>query len=219
MANGDLLWNDQRATLDLAWRGGPRLHGLSAEVHVAGYVLTLPGDEPHCQISADRAAWYLDAPGLQIAWRWQAAPASGTQAPTSDTQADANGWDVWLEVTNTGQRTMHLQALAPLCALACDLGAPAPPVFYQHGWGSWTPTFARHAAGDHYVTPSTANYQVCHQPHYRPGHADEFIGEWVTVLKSPDHSLLVGFVTTANQLASVHWDDPGLTARCWLDKV
>ncbi len=207
------MWQGQSANLDLAWPGGPRLHGLSAEVHSEGHALSLPGDVPHCQIGPDRAVWHLEARGMRIAWQWQ---------------STGDGWDAWLEVTNTDRRAVHLEALDPLCVVSCDLGAFSTPVFYQHGWGSWTPTFARHLDGDHYVDPGTPDYQVCHQPHHRPGHGDDFISEWVTVIQPtrpkgefsnlPIYpSLLVGFVTAAHQLASIQSDEPLLTARCWLD--
>ncbi len=211
MANGDLLWYDQLSNLDLFWSGGPRLHGLTAEVYYEGKVLSLPSDEPHCSIGAEQAAWHLDGRSIQAVWRWQATSEGG--------QAATDGWDVWLEVTNTGRRAIRLGALDPLHVLICDLRAPVAPVFYQHGWSSWTPTLARHSGGDHYVDPGTPDYQIAHQPHHRPGHGDDFISEWVTVIKSPTGSLLLGFVTTADQLASVLWDEPQLIARCWLDGV
>ena len=202
MTKGDLLWYDQIGNLDLFWPGGPRLHGLSAEVRVEGGVLSLPGDEPTCQIGADRAEWRHDRRWLKAVWRWQAMN---------------DGWDVWLEVTNSARRSIHLEALDPLRVLICDLRAPVTPAFYQHGWSSCTPTFARHPAGEFYVDPGTPDYQMAHQPHLRPGHGDEFISEWVTVIKSPTGSLLMGFVTAADQLASIRWDEPQLLTRCWLD--
>ncbi len=210
MAVGDLLWYDQVANLDLFWPGGPRLHGLSAEIHVEGRVLLLPGDDPHCQMDADRAAWYLEAHGLRATWHWQLAMRDVERAVP-------DGWDVWLEVTNTSRRAVHLETLDPLRVLLCDMRAPVSPVFYQHGWSSWTPTFARHRDGVHYVDPGTTEYQLAHQPHYRSGHGDDFISEWVTVLKAPTGSLLAGFVTAADQLASIQLAEPQLMARCWLD--
>jgi alpha-galactosidase len=209
MTNGDLLWYDKIANLDLFWPAGPRLHGLSAEIHFEAKVLSLPGDEPHCRIGADRATWYVEERGLQVVWRWQS---------TSDGESGvADGWDIWLEVTNVGRRAVHLQALDPLRVLICDLRAPVPPVFYQQGWSSWTPTFARYPGSIYYTDPGTPDYRTAHQPHYRPGHGDDFISEWVTVLKSPTGCLLVGFVTAADQLASVWLNEPQLLSRCWLD--
>ena len=73
MANGDLLWYDQVANLDLFWPGGPRLHGLSAEIQADGMVLILPGDEPHCEIGSDHATWQLEERGLHAVWRWRSA--------------------------------------------------------------------------------------------------------------------------------------------------
>lgn len=210
MTRGDLLWYDQISNLDLFWPGGPRLHGLSAEVHIEGHVLSLPGDEPHCQMGADRAAWHLDARGIQVSWQWQSVTKNGQGA-------NPDGWDVWVAVTNTGRRTIRVQALDPLLVLVCDMRGPDSPVFFQHGWNSWTPTFARHRDGDPYVDPGTSEYRIMHQPHYQPGHGDDFISEWVSVISSSAGSLLVGFVTAADQLASIRLDEPNLTARCWLD--
>ena len=228
MVNADLLWYDRSANLDLFWPGGPRLHGLSAEVHLQGRVVSLPGDEPHCQIGTDRATWYVAAHGLQVAWRWQSA-ARPSAAPTADSGDRstrppkypglpiADGWDVWLEVTNTSRRTIRLEAVEPLRVLVCDLRTPIAPVFYQHGWSSGTPTFSRHPSGNHYVHPGTSEYGTFHQPHVGFGDANEFISESVTVIKSPAASMLVGFVTGADQLTSIRMDEPQLVTRCWLD--
>jgi alpha-galactosidase len=201
MTHADLLWNEQRANLELTWPDGPHLRGLSAEVHTGEGILSLPGDIPHCQISAEKAVWQLEQE-LQVTWHWQTAE---------------EGWDVWLSVTNTGQRAIRLEALDPLRVLTCDVGL-AEPVFYQHGWNSWSPTFARHPDGTHYVDPGTPYYQTLHQPHYRPGQGGDFISEWVTVIRSST-SLLAGFVTAAHQLASLQFDEPRLVARCWLDGI
>jgi alpha-galactosidase len=110
-----------------------------------------------------------------------------------------------------------VQALDPLRVLICDLRASVPPVFYQHGWTSGTPTFSRRPGGSYLADPGTPGYRIAHQPHYRPGHGDDFISEWVTILKSPVGSLLVGFVTAADQLGSVWLNEPQLITRCWLD--
>lgn len=209
MVNGDLLWYDRIANLDLFWPGGPRLHGLSAEVHLEGRVISLPGDEPHCRIGADRAEWYLDTKGLRAVWKWRSVRNEG--------QATGDGWDVWLEVTNTGRRAVSLEALDPLRVLVYDQRAPATPVFYQHGWSSWTPTFARRADDGPCTDLGTPDYQTFHQPHHRFAQGDGFVSEWVTVIKSPVGSLLIGFVTAANQLASIRLDEPQLVSRCWLD--
>lgn len=211
MANGDLLWYDQVANLDLFWPGGPRFHGLSAEVHADGRVLSLPGEEPHCQIGADHAAWHLDEHALRIVWRWHT---TGDDATTA-----ASGWDVWLEVTNTGRKPIRLHALDPLRVLVCDLREPETPPFYQHGWSSRTPTLVRQPEGAHYVEPDDPDpeFQMAHQPHDRPGYGHVLESEWVTVLKSPTGSALLGFVTAADQLATIRLDEPQLITRCWLD--
>jgi alpha-galactosidase len=210
MISGDLLWYDQVGNLDLFWPGGPRLHDLSARVQLERESLYLPGDEPRCEMGADGATWHAEGKGLQVAWRWQS-------RMTSDGAAAADGWDVWLEVTNVGRRAVSLRTLVPLRALSCDLRAPAFSSLYQHGWSSWTPTFARQRKGDHYTEPGTPFYRLLHQPHHPAGSEREYVSEWVTVLHSPAANLLLGFVTAADQLASIHLDDPNLTVRCWLD--
>lgn len=160
----------------------------------------------------------LSADGLQAVWRWR---------------SEEEGDRVWIELVNSGQAPIFLETADVLVAPL--LPPQAPPgkwSVYQNGWQSWTPTFARHMGDGLYTDPGTPAYRVMHQPHWEAGREGNIISEWVTVIaprpsQSPlpdpgraDPSLLVGFVTTADQLAEVQVQRDGLvTARCYFDGV
>ncbi|MBC7249696.1 MAG: glycosyl hydrolase [Anaerolineae bacterium] len=120
------------------------------------------------------------------------------------------GLDLWLEVTNIGDRPVRIDTLRVLDLSAADgaltLGAPTRYwSVYQNGWQSWSPTFARHADNGTYVDPQNENYRIMHQPH---SSASGISSEWVTVIAprpplAQGMSLLIGFITLADQLAEV----------------
>jgi alpha-galactosidase len=154
------------------------------------------------------------ADGLQATWRWE---------PAED------GCDVWLEVANVGSTDLLLDALDVFAVHVaeggvCDLGGPpAQWTFYQNGWISWSPTFARHVGDGLYADPGTPDYRRTHLPHWDPAHGSDLSSEWATVVHcSLSHrSLLLGFVTTADQLSEIRMtpDGASLIARCHLDGI
>jgi alpha-galactosidase len=145
--------------------------------------------------------------------------------------------EMWLEVTNVGQKPLQVDELHVLAVDAAqrgkiELGSPLRQwSFYQNGWQSWSPAFARHVDGGLYVDPNTKDYQTKHQPHYRSGQGDVFSSEWFTVLarvgesrRAKGRCLLLGFITTKEQLAEVRLslDNDGgerLAAVCYADGV
>jgi alpha-galactosidase len=143
--------------------------------------------------------------------------------------------EMWLEVTNVGQRSLQVDELYVLAIDAAqggkvELGPPPHQwSFYQNGWQSWSPAFARHVDGGLYVDPNTEDYQTKHQPHYRPGQGDAFSSEWFTVLRgrgtgTKGRCLLLGFITTKEQLAEVRLSLDGegcerLVAICHADGI
>nr|HID14440.1 alpha-galactosidase [Anaerolineae bacterium] len=194
----------------LSWPDGPLLRGITAAVHyrVEGEAHSLHLARPDHAATAD---------GLHVIWRWE---------PAED------GSDIWLEVANVGSADLLLDALDVFAVHAaeggvCDLGSPpAQWSFYQNGWISWSPTFARRVDDGLYTDPGTPAYRRMHQPHWNPAHGSNLSSEWVTVVHcSLSHcSLLLGFVTTRDQLAEIRLDLDGddfaaLVARCYLDGI
>jgi len=190
----------------LSWPDGPELRGVTAAVHyrVESEIRTLHLVRPDHAVASD---------GLQVTWRWESAEGS---------------CDVWLEVANVGSADLTLDALDVFAVHnaeggACDLGCPpARWSFYQNGWQSWTPTFARHTGDSLYTDPGTPAYRRMHQPHWDASHANDLSSEWVTVIAEKSHcSLLLGFVTTKDQLSEIRLapDSTNLVARCYLDGV
>ncbi|HEX7593724.1 MAG TPA: glycoside hydrolase family 36 protein, partial [Anaerolineae bacterium] len=122
-----------------------------------------------------------------------------------------------------------------------NLGAsPRAWRFFQNGWQSWSATFARAAGESIYVDPNTDEYRGKHQPHAIPTAPKTLASEWFTVLgavslraaerrSNPQDgaeiassqktllamtpSLLLGFITTANQLSEIRLQLDGDTFR------
>jgi len=191
----------------LSWPDGPSLRGVTAGVRYR-----VEDDDRALRLTRpDRAA---AADGLRAAWRWE---------PAED------GATVWVEIANAGCVDLLLDALDVLAIRAaeegvCELGAPAAQwVFYQNGWQSWTPTFARRLGDSAYTDPGTPDYRRMHKPHWDPARASDLSSEWVTVVHCPSSncSLLLGFVTTADQLGEIRLtpDGANLVARCHLDGI
>jgi hypothetical protein len=114
----------------------------------------------------------------------------------------------------------HMLRIAELHVLDVDaergavVGLKAAPKnwrFYQNGWQSWAPTFARHVADGIWVNPNTDDYRAKHLPHALDETGKAFTSEWFTVLTSdrqggavgPGLALLLGFLTAADQLGEV----------------
>jgi len=144
------------------------------------------------------------AHGLGAVWRWQ---------------EGEGGHLAWVELRNEGDVPLYLETVDVLTAVPSDLGGP-PEAWsvYQNGWGSWTPTFSRHLDDGLYTDPGTPAYRRMHQPHWEPEVDGVISSEWVSVLVA-GRSLLVGFVTAADQLGEIRVgaDGSGLTARCYFD--
>lgn len=197
----------------LSWPGGPSLGGITAAVHYR-----MEG-EPHtlCLVAPDQVA---SAGDLQATWRCE---------PAED------GADLWLEVANGGAADLQIETLDIFAVSSaeggtCDLdGPPAQWSFYQNGYQSWTPAFARHMGDSLYTDPGTLDYRRKHLPHWEAGRGDRPTSEWVTVIVAPGprarpQALMLGFVTTKDQLAEIQLDlqrgeFSALIARCHLDGI
>ncbi len=133
---------------------------------------------------------------------------------------------MWLEVRNLGQEPLEVDELRALVVDgawggALNLGSqPGEWSFYQNGWQSWTPTFARHVADGLYVELATEGYRRKHQPHPLPPRPKTLVSQWFTVISprskvrsqkptlnlepcTSNLSLLLGFITTKDQLAEI----------------
>ncbi len=124
----------------------------------------------------------------------------------------------WLEIVNRRREPIHVDELRVLsldAARGAQVNLGAPPSawrFFQNGWQSWSATFARDCCNGVHTDPATEEYRVKHQPHAIPTTPKTLSSEWVTVLTAaPDviaseamtSSLLLGFVTTADQLSEI----------------
>jgi alpha-galactosidase len=149
--------------------------------------------------------------GIRFIWRWQEEEA---------------GYRMWIRITHRGESPIYVDAIDVLAAPVPQLGAPRQAwSVYQHGWQSWTPTFARHLGNGLHAIPETPAYRRKNEPHWEPGGEEIISSEWVTVLSTREEedraALLVGFVTAADQLAQIriHEDGTKLIARCYCDGI
>lgn len=143
----------------------------------------------------------------------------------------------WLKVRNIGQVPVQMEQLRVVevnreLGGRIHLGAALRRwSVYQHGWGSWTPTFARHLGQSIHIIPEDERYARTHLPHgpWKPG---TMSSEWVTVLwargglarRRGARGLLLGFVTAADQLAEIRLDADvktfrSLAAICYADGI
>lgn len=207
----DVLYQGQTivkgATAELAYRigGSPRRFSLGGTAVAFG-------------LSEQRINFGRSDGTVQIEWHIEA----GDQPSLS------------LEVTNISQRPIQVDQFSVLSVTAEDGGAVelgCPTIdwsFYQNGWQSWSPAFARHVTDGIYSYPGTDDYRLKHQPHPL-GDADAMSSEWFTVLGSrsqnqDSQALLIGFVTACDQLSEVQltmerWTLKRLEALCHADGV
>jgi alpha-galactosidase len=207
-----------RATnsLTIVLQGQPLLQGTTAEVsyRVKGErrCLSLLGDSTYTVNEAGITLSRADD-NLRLDWH----VATGQQV------------EMWLEVSNVGSEPLQMDELTVLAIVASEGGAlvlGSPPRhwrFYQNGWQSWSPAFARRVDDGTYLELDGDDYRAKHLPHGRLGR--QLASEWMTVISSLQESLLLGFVTTADQLSEIRLklDREGnfaaLTARCFADGI
>ena len=222
MANAErffdrLILDRARSSLTILFRGQPLLQGATAEV---GYRfkaetrrLNLSGDST-CTVG--EAGIKLSQANDDFKLEWHVTAGQRVE--------------MWLEVSNVGSEPLQIDELAVLNVAASEEGGAIvldPPArhwrFYQNGWQSWSPAFARRAGDGTYVELDGATYLAQHLPHGLRG--KELASEWVTVISSKQTSLLLGFVTTADQLSDIRLrlDKEGnfssLTACCHADGI
>ena len=131
---------------------------------------------------------------------------------------------LWLQVVNHGSEPIQLDELHILSlesSVGAALNLTPPPLqwhFFQNGWQSWSAAFARATNNGVHADPNTEEYRVKHLPHAIPTTPKTLASEWFTVITVAGNtadernhssfgahppSILLGFVTTANQLGEI----------------
>jgi alpha-galactosidase len=222
-------------TLDLLHRGKVIMRGATAEVTYrvgshdepaprpsmgAGssqaHRLRLSGGDVASGVGPDRVMLSRRDGHIELAWHI----------------ASSDEIELRLEVTNIGRQSIELDELRVVTIEAIDdgslalSGSPSEWRFYQNGWQSWSPTFARRVGDGVYSEPATEDYRLKHQPHVAPSTPKTLTSEWFTVISSPsaDGGLLLGFTTGKDQLAEVRLqvdsdEFSSLRAVCYADGV
>ncbi|MGQ9516803.1 MAG: glycoside hydrolase family 36 protein [Anaerolineae bacterium] len=124
--------------------------------------------------------------------------------------------EAWLEVRNLSASPLQIERLNVLelnttAGGRLNLGAaPRRWSVYQNGWQSWSPAFARRLTQGIHTRPDSEQYARYHLPHGDPDAGGEISSEWFTVLSAwggrrarGASALLLGFITTADQLAEI----------------
>lgn len=194
--------------LDVMYQGQTVVKGATAEVayRIGGSSrrFSLSGAEVAFGVSEDRIDFGRSDGTVQLEWHIL----TGDQPALS------------VEITNISQRPVQVDQLLVFSVVAedggaVDLGCPTIEwSFYQSGWQSWSPAFARHVTDGIYFDPGTDDYRLKHHPHPL-GDADAMSSEWFTVLapgfqNHDQQALLIGFVTARDQLSEVR-----LTMKRW----
>lgn len=210
-----LIVDPEMGTATLLFRAQPLLQGAIAWI---GYRIEgeerhfeLPGPDLTCDVSEDGIELSRADDNLKLDWHLEV----------------KDGAEIWLEATNVGQVPLQLEEMGVLSVDAkrggcLELGSSLKDwSFYQNGWQSWSPTFARRVGDGLYVDPGTEGYRIMHQPH---GRQRDLTSEWATVVHGGTTDLLLGFVTAEDQLAEVRLsigedDFRELAAVCYADGV
>jgi alpha-galactosidase len=200
--------NPTAGTVQVKFRDLPLLDGATAEVayHHDGRPVRLRLAGPDVSYGVGEEGVTLSRCDQHVELLWTLRRTAGP----------GEGLEAHLEVHNIGTDVVLLDELIVLDADSSEagtvqvLGAPRLWRFYQLGWQSWSPAFARHVDDGLYTDPGTDLYRTKHQPHPVPAWPTTLTSEWMTVLASrpslgeePAPALLIGFVTAKDQLAEV----------------
>jgi len=227
----DLRLYPQEGTLEFLFRGYPLLQGITARA------LYRAGAKSRClslrrgggAYGVGKEGAVLSCENEELALEWHLVAREGGRV------------EMWLEATNKGHEPLRMDGLVVFHLSAEEGGkiraGPASQWrFYQNGWQSWSPAFARRVSDGLYLDPGTEEYRLMHRPHSRPSFAGDrepapglkaLSGEWFAVLTLGNDALpalLLGFVTAADQLAEIRLEVKGdefrgLDAICHLDGV
>ena len=111
----------------LSWSSGPSIRGVAAEVRFR----SPGGEQKGVRLFGADVTQSVD--GLQATWRWE---------------PDGTGYRVWVELSNQGAEPILLDSIDVLAASVLKMKTPPKEwSFFQNGWHSWSPTFARHLDG------------------------------------------------------------------------
>lgn len=215
-----LMVQQDQGALTVVHQSVPVLQGVSAEVHYRfggeSRLLSLRSAETMMHIRRDEVRLHRRNGDIHLEWRVRL----------------GQDLEMVLDAQNVGAAPLRLDRLVPLCVSAPDGGAlqlGAPPEgwrFYQHGWQSWSPTFARHVGDGIYLNPGGGIYHQMHLPHPDSG-TEDFASEWFTVLYSrgePPLAALLGFTDGRQALADIALWLEGrafarLAATCYADGI
>jgi alpha-galactosidase len=239
MANAEkffdqLILDRARNSLTILSQDQPLLQGATAEV---GY--RVKGEKRRLSLLEEREGnkervMRNEFPHSSLLVPHPSSPVSPLSRANDDVKLDwhvATGQrvEMWLEVSNVGSAPLQIDELVVLTVAASEggaivLGQPAGNWrFYQNGWQSWSPAFARRVGDGTYVELDGATYLAQHLPHGLLGR--QLASEWVTVISSKQNNLLLGFVTTADQLSEIRLrldresNFSRLTACCYADGI
>ncbi len=200
--------NSTAGAVQVRFRDRPLLDGATAEV-----AYRHDGRPVRLRLAGPDISYGIGEEGVTLSRRDQRVELLWTLRQASDLH---EGLEAHLQVRNVSPEIVHLEELVVLAVDASDKGtlrlhgSPRDWRFYQLGWQSWSPAFARHVSDGVYTDPGTDLYRTKHQPYPLPAWPTTLASEWMSVLTSnpgpggePAPALLIGFVTAKDQLAQV----------------
>ena len=199
-----LIFHPRTGKLDFVFEGEAVLANFSASLT---YIVA--GERRHLASTPGAFAYKVEPDGLEIS------QADEHVLLTCRVRL-ADQLEMWLEARNLGALPVQVERLNVLEMNAgaggrLNLGAaPRRWSVYQNGWQSWSPAFARRLNGSIHTVPDSEQYARYHLPHGNPDAGGEISSEWFTVISARGGrrtrgagALLLGFVTTADQLAEI----------------
>jgi len=194
---GDVvLLHPRKGTLDFVHRGQTLLRGITAWVSYrcrgSKYQLRL-ADSGDLSYGVGAAQASLEGRDARVQMEWHVEWGEGDLR-------------LWLSLTNSGDEPLSLEALCPLRVEGSGVGLPGPSAswwIYRNGWQSGAPALSHRWDDDPLLLPRTEDPR-----RWALGPAEEeIIGYDFTALRPSSHgaSLLVGFLTLADQLAEIRF--------------
>ncbi len=207
-----LILDPARGTFDFTFRAQTVLQNATAEITYRdargnAHRVALAGDKVAYGLAENRVTVSRIDGAVELVW---------------NATVDEESY-LWLEVVNRSREPIQVDELRVLSldaavdpalssgARGARVNLSAPPLqwrFFQNGWQSWSAAFARAAGNGIYADPNTDEYRVKHQPHAIPVMPKTLASEWFSVLAGSSKpaagsAVLLGFVTTADQLSEI----------------
>lgn len=195
--------------IDIYHRGKPLVQGATAwaRYRAAGQDHTLALERP-AAIGAKERKTTLSVRDERLELVWEVGASASASGGSGSAATSASGGHLRLRATNRSHAPIELIAFAPFAleshrGAELKFGQPRHWVFFQNGYQSWSPTFARRVSDGLSIDPGTEAYRRQNEPYPVPAHPKTLVSQLFTVLNSKRGGLLLGFLGAAEQFSEV----------------